>query len=115
MGFNVYRYGEPYKKFVPGHYDEKGNWINEDSVMVADTLRLNKQMLEITTTSYVDYDVKPGKTYYYYYKVLSTDLKEYDISNVVACTPLTSTLGDANGSGEVDVADVVTVVDYSVG
>ncbi|MGN0232190.1 MAG: dockerin type I domain-containing protein, partial [Muribaculaceae bacterium] len=97
MGFNVYRCTEP---------NEAG---------VADTIRLNKQMLEITTSNYVDYDVVPGTTYYYYYKVLSTDLKEYDMSNIVACTPLTSTLGDANGSGAVDVADVITVVNYSVG
>ena len=49
------------------------------------------------------------------YKVLSTDLQEYDVSNVVAVTPLTGELGDANGSGDVDVADVITTVNYAAG
>ena len=34
---------------------------------------------------------------------------------MVAATPITATMGDANGSGEVDVADVVTTVNYAVG
>ena len=63
----------------------------------------------------MDDQVTPGTTYYYYYKVLSTALQEYDISNVVAATPLTATRGDANGSGGVDVADVVTTVNYITG
>ena len=83
--------------------------------MVVDTLRLNREIVDIETTEFTDYDVKPGETYYYYYKVLSTDLKEYDVSNVVAVTPLTATLGDANGSGDVDVADVITTVNYAAG
>lgn len=97
MGFNVYRY----------------TMLN-DSV-AGDTIRLNQTILDIEATQYTDYEVTPGETYYYYYKVLSTDLKEYDISNVVAATPLTSTLGDANASGEVDVADVITTVNYAAG
>ena len=96
MGFNVYRYT----------LDDEGN---------ADTLRLNTDIVDIETTAYTDYDVTPGETYYYMYKVLSTDLQEYDVSNVVAATPLTSTLGDANGSGDVDVADVITTVNYAAG
>ena len=67
------------------------------------------------SVSYSDYDVTPGETYYYMYKVLSTDLKEYDVSNVVAATPLTSELGDANGDGDVDVSDVITTVNYAAG
>lgn len=97
MGFNVYRY----------------TMVN-DSIN-SDTIRLNKEILSADTTSYTDYAVVPGTTYYYYYKVLSTDLKEYDVSNVVSCTPMTSVLGDANGSGDVDVADVVTTVNYAAG
>ena len=42
-------------------------------------------------------------------------MKEYDVSNIVAATPKTSTFGDANGSGDVDVADVVTTVNYIIG
>ena len=96
MGFNVYRYTQ-----------------GEDGVN--DTIRINEDILDITATSYVDDNVTPGQTYYYYYKVLSTALQEYDVSNVVAATPLTATRGDANGSGSVDVADVVTTVNYVTG
>lgn len=96
MGFNIYRY----------------TLDNEDK---ADTIRINQEIVDIETTEYTDYDVTPGETYYYIYKVLSTDLKEYDVSNVVAVTPLTATMGDANGSGDVDVADVITTVNYAAG
>ncbi len=96
MGFNVYRYTQ-----------------GENSVN--DTIRINESILDISATSYIDDNVTPGQTYYYYYKVLSTALQEYDVSNVVAATPLTATRGDANGSGEVDVADVVTTVNYITG
>lgn len=96
MGFNIYRYT-----------------INDEGK--ADTICINKEIVDIETTEYTDYDVTPGTTYYYLYKVLSTDLKEYDVSNVVAVTPLTSTEGDANGSGDVDVADVITTVNYAAG
>ena len=116
MGFNIYRYGEPYKKILPAGRRDDGKWYNKpDTIMVVDTIRINKEILVKETVSFTDYDVEVGKTYYYYYKVLSTALKEYDISNVVAATPLTATMGDANGSGEVDVADVVTTVNYVVG
>lgn len=116
MGFNIYRYGEPYEKIINrGHYGNDGRYYSQDTIMVVDTLRLNQEIVDIETTEFTDYDVKPGETYYYYYKVLSTDLKEYDISNVVAVTPLTSELGDANGSGDVDVADVITTVNYAAG
>lgn len=111
MGFNVYRYGSKMKT-VPAHY-ENGKWVGE--TQVPDTVRLNENILDISAKSFVDYEVTPGETYYYYYKVLSTDLQEYDISNVVAATPLTSTLGDANGSGDVNVTDVVWTVNYAVG
>ncbi|MBQ9677927.1 MAG: S8 family serine peptidase [Prevotella sp.] len=96
MGFNIYRYT----------VDAEGK---------ADTLRINQDIVDIETTEYADYDVTPGETYYYMYKVLSTDLQEYDVSNVVAATPLTSTQGDANGSGDIDVADVITTVNYAAG
>ena len=97
MGFNVYRF----------QLNAENDTINK--------VRLNETILDTETTQYIDYEVNPQETYYYYYKVLSTDLKEYDISNVVAATPLTSTLGDANASGEVDVADVITTVNYAAG
>ena len=116
MGFNIYRYGESYEKIIYNpHYDDNGNYIENDTIMVADTICINREIVDLETTEFTDYDVTPGKTYYYYYKVLSTDLKEYDVSNVVAATPLTSELGDANGSGEVDVADVITTVNQITG
>lgn len=96
MGFNIYRYT----------VDENGK---------ADTICINKEIVDIETTEYSDYDVTPGTTYYYLYRVLSTDLKEYDVSNVVTATPLTSIIGDANGSGKVDVTDVMTTVNYALG
>lgn len=92
LGYNLYR------------YTDKG-----------DTIKVNKQLLGNETLEYVDYDVVPGTTYCYQYKVITTDLKETDPSNVVAVTPMTSTLGDANGSGKVDVADVITTVNYASG
>ena len=97
MGFNVYRYT----------LDDNGEPTN--------VVRLNEEIIDIDATSYTDYEVTPGETYHYYYKVLSTDLQEFDISNVVAATPQTGELGDANGSGEVDVADVITTVNYAAG
>lgn len=94
MGYNVYRY----------------QMVNDSTA--GDTIRINEVMLDVDAETYTDYDVTPGETYYYYYKVMSTDLKEYDISNVVAATPLTSIKGDANGSMHVDVADIVSIVAY---
>ena len=116
MGFNIYRYAEPKpQEIYSPHYDDYGNYWEYDTIMVSDTIRLNQMILDLDTDQFTDYEVTPGETYYYYYKVLSTDLKEYDISNVVAATPLTSTLGDANASGSVDVADVITTVNYAAG
>ena len=132
MGFNIYRYQE-YEKLMPV-LDELGNPVYEtdenlnplldefnnpipkmEMRIVADTVRINSTIVDVEETEYPDYDVTPGETYYYYYKVLSTDLTEYDVSNVVAATPLTSTSGDANGSGDVDVSDVITTVNYITG
>lgn len=92
LGYNLYRYTDK-----------------------SDTIKVNKQLLDNETLEYVDYDVVPGTTYCYQYKVITTDLKETDPSNVVAVTPMTSTIGDANGSGYVDVADVITTVNYASG
>ena len=97
LGYNLYRYT----------LDNEGNQSTP--------LKINEQLLESTETSFVDYEVVPNETYYYYYKVMTTDLAENDPSKVVAATPQTSVLGDANGSGEVDVADVITTVNYAAG
>lgn len=97
LGYNVYRY----------------TMLNDSTK--GEAVKINDFTLDDATTAYTDYDVTPGNTYYYYYKVISTDLKETDPSNIVAVTPQTATAGDANGSGAVDVADVITVVNYSIG
>ncbi len=110
MGFNVYRYNYVEKDSLDRYGRPTGV-----KIIVPDTIRINQDIVDVEATSFIDYDVKPGETYYYYYKVLSTDLQEYDISNVVAATPQTGELGDANGSGDVDVADVITTVNYAAG
>ena len=122
MGFNVYRYTKE-QKMMPvfdewgnqiWETDEWGNWMPKQELRtISDTIRVNTEILDIEAMEYTDYEVKPNQTYYYYYKVLSTDLQEYNVSNVVAATPMTGKLGDANGSGDVDVADVITTVNYA--
>lgn len=115
MGFNIYRFGDEYEKTLPAGWYGGQYYSEERKIMVADTVRLNTEILDIETTAYTDYDVVPGENYHYYYKVLSTDLQEYDVSNVVAATPLTATLGDADGSGDVKVGDVISTVNYILG
>lgn len=95
LGYNMYRY-------TLGANNEPG-----------DTIRLNEQLLD--TEELVDYDIIPGTTYCYFYKVMRTSLDENSPSKTVAATPRAAGKGDANGSGSVDVADVVTEVNYMVG
>ncbi len=97
LGFNLYRY----------QMDTLNNKI--------DSIRLNTSLIDNSTTEFVDYDVTPGETYYYYYKILRTSLTENSPSRTVAATPLTATKGDANGTMSVDVADVVTEIGYMTG
>lgn len=91
MGYNLYRY------------------TKEDK---SDVAKINTSLLLPTDDSYTDTDVVPGTTYYYYIMEMYTDLTQSAISNVVAATPLTAQKGDANGSMSVDIADVVTEVNY---
>lgn len=93
LGYNMYRYTV---------IDTLGNH--------SDTLMLNTSLIQ--DTLFTDYDVLPGQRYYYYYKVLRTNLSESDASLTVTTVPLTSVPGDANGSMAVDVADVVSLVSY---
>lgn len=100
LGFNMYRYTT--------HKDpETGKSV------CSDTIKINQQL--ITDKTYIDYDVTPGTTYYYYYRKMRTDFSEHAPSKVVAATPNAVGKGDANASGAVDVADVVTEVNYMVG
>lgn len=95
LGYNMYRYT-----------------LDENNV-VGDTIRINEKLLD--KEEFIDYDIVPGTTYCYYYKVLRTSLEENAPSKVVAATPRAAGKGDANASGDVDVADVVTEVNYMVG
>lgn len=92
LGYNMYRY------------------TILDNTLFSDTTMINKKL--VTDVKYTDYDVTPGKKYFYYYKILRTSLAETDASQVVSTTPLTAQKGDSNGSLSVDVADVVTTVNY---
>lgn len=93
LGYNMYRYRV---------IDTLGNH--------SDTLMLNTSLIQ--DTLFTDYNVEPGIRYYYFYKVLRTNLTEGGASLTVTTVPLTSIPGDANGSMAVDVADVVSIVSY---
>lgn len=93
LGYNLYRY-------------TVNEGVSSDSVIV------NPSVIDSEETSFVDYDVVPGTTYYYVIKQLTTSLTSHALSNAVAATPLTAQKGDANGSMSVDIADVVTEVAY---
>ena len=69
----------------------------------------------ITDSTYVDYDVDPGKKYFYKYTMLRTNFTETDTSKTVSTTPLTADLGDANGDFEVDILDVIHQINYILG
>lgn len=94
LGYNLYRYT----------LDNEGT--SSDSTIV------NPTVIDSEETSFVDYNVVPGTTYYYVIKQLTTSLSTHALSNAVAATPLTAQKGDANGSMNVDIADVVTEVAY---
>lgn len=93
LGYNMYRYT-----------------IVDTLGTHSDTLMLNTSLIQ--DTLFTDYNVEPGIRYYYFYKVLRTNLTEGEASLTVTTVPLTSIPGDANGSMAVDVADVVSLVSY---
>jgi len=66
----------------------------------------------ISDTLYTDFSVTPNKKYYYYYKILRTNLVETDSSKVVSATPFTASKGDANGDLRVNVLDITSIVAY---
>ena len=95
LGYNMYRYT-----------------LDENEV-ASEPVKINENLL--TDEELIDYDIVPGTTYCYYYKVLRTSLDENAPSKIVAATPRAAGKGDADASGDVDVADVVTEVNYMVG
>lgn len=119
MGYNICRYTETirYEEIL----DEFGNKIWDDEtddwkkqeIIERDTIRINPYVIDVEVTSYVDTAVEKGKTYYYYYKLQGTNLKEYGMSNVVRLTlDTTNIIGDLNGDGKLAEADVKTLADY---
>ncbi len=94
LGYNLYRY------------------TMSDAGVSSDSIIVNPSVLEAEESTFTDYDVVPGTTYYYVIKQLTTSLSSHALSNAVTATPLTAQKGDANGSMTVDIADVVTEVAY---
>ncbi len=92
LGFNLYRY-----QFI-------------DSVNTTDSIRINEEL--ITDTLFTDFDVNPNETYYYFYKILGTDMAESDRSKIMSATPFNAATGDANGDLAVNVLDITTIVSY---
>lgn len=95
LGYNLYRY-----TLVNNGTESAHKQINESL---------------LTTESFTDYDVVPGTTYCYYYKVMTTSMTENSPSKIVAVTPKTAQKGDSNGSEAVDVADIITTLSYMTG
>ena len=108
LGYNIYRWTHDTIKW--NRYYQNGQWI--EAGWRFDTICINSSLIDSQDTAYVDYDVVPGKAYYYQIRQVTTSLNNYDISNPVTATPLTAIKGDANGSMSVDVADVITEVNY---
>ena len=111
LGYNIVRYTAHVDSIYEKDYSKYGDY-NQHLVLKGDTTIINKRLIDSKDQSFTDFDVVPGTTYYYRIKQLTTSMNSYDLSNVVAATPLTASKGDANGSMTVDIADVVTEVAY---
>ena len=113
LGYNIYRWTEDTIKWNR-YYDSNCSCYIEAGWKF-DTIQISQSLIDSQDTAFVDFDVVPGKTYYYIIKQVTTSLSSYSLSNPVAATPLTAQKGDANGSMSVDVADVVAEVSYLTG
>ena len=100
LGYNIYR------------WTDDTIWYNNNKNWRIDTLCINSSLIDSQDTAYIDYNVVPGKAYYYVIRQMTTSMSSYDLSNPVVARPLTAIKGDANGSMSVDVADVITEVNY---
>ena len=110
LGYNIYRWTTDTIKWNR-HYDRDCRCYIEAGYRF-DTICINASLIEAGDTAYTDYDVIPGKAYYYIIREMTTDFASYNLSNPVIATPLTAIKGDANGSMTVDVADIITEVNY---
>lgn len=113
LGYNIYRWTEDTIRWNR-YYDSNCKCFIEAGWRI-DTIQVNQTLIDSEETMFVDYDVVPGKAYYYVIKQITTSLNQYALSNPVVATPLTAQKGDANGSLSVDVADVVTEISYLTG
>lgn len=113
LGYNIYRWTTEDTIKWDEYWDDLGNYI--EAGWGFDTICINQSVIDAQDSAFVDYDVLPGKAYYYQIKQITTSLSSYDLSNPVTATPLTAQKGDANGSMSVDVADVVAEVSYLTG
>ncbi|MBR0309430.1 MAG: S8 family serine peptidase [Paludibacteraceae bacterium] len=110
LGYNIYRWTQDTIKWNRYWDSQKQQYI--EAGWRFDTICVNSTLLDAQDTEFVDYNVVPGKDYYYVIRQVTTSLNSYDLSNAVVARPLTAVKGDANGSMSVDVADVVTEVAY---
>lgn len=113
LGYNIYRWTEDTIRWNR-YYDSNCKCYIEAGWRF-DTIQVNQTLIDSEDSMFVDYDVVPGKAYYYVIKQITTSLNQYALSNPVVATPLTAQKGDANGSLSVDVADVVTEISYLTG
>ncbi len=112
LGFNIYRY--QYDSLLTNRHYVSGTGYVYDTVWgPTDTIRINSSLVQDTT--FTDFNVIPGERYYYFYKILSTSLTENSPSKTVSCVPYSTIPGDANGSMNVDVADVIITINYVTG
>ena len=110
LGYNIYRWTQDTIKW--NRYYDSSCKCYVEAGWKFDTLCVNSSLLDSQDTEFVDFDVVPGKDYYYVIRQVTTSLNSYDLSNAVVARPLTAVKGDANGSMTVDVADVITEVNY---
>ena len=93
MGYNIYRYTERIRyeevldMFGNRIWDDEADDWQKREIIERDTLRINPYVIDVEAENYVDRAVIPGETYYYYYKLQGTNLKEYGISNTVSAVP----------------------------
>ncbi|MBR2168235.1 MAG: hypothetical protein IJ920_08015 [Paludibacteraceae bacterium] len=110
LGYNIYRWTGDTVRWDRYYDNTLGKWV--DAGWRIDTVCISSALIDSQDTAYIDYDVVPGKDYYYVIRQVTTSLNTYDLSNAVVARPLTAIKGDANGSMTVDVADVITEVNY---
>jgi hypothetical protein len=109
LGYNIYRWTAD-TIWYNRHWEDSCSCYVYDWKF--DTICINQTLIDAQDSLYIDYDVIPGKDYYYIIRQMTTSLSAYDISDPVTARPLTAIKGDANGSMSVNVADVLTEVAY---